>query len=577
MLAPSSLRLRDFSFGVRPPGLLVGTWTLALAAATSLAGEREARACGGCMHPPPGPTEVDSTIVTDHRMVFSISPAQTVLWDQIRYSGKPSDFAWVLPVKPGARIELSHDAWIASLDAATQTVIQGPVASCYSAPPTEYNGSSSGGCFGGSASNGAADFAGSEVDASTTGPAPVQVVSQQVVGPYQAVTVRSSQGEALGDWLRTNGYDVPAAIQPTIDAFSSAGFDFIALRLAPGEGVQAMQPVRVITPGADPSLPLRMVAAGVGANVGLELFVLSEGRYHPQNFPDATIDFTQLKWDPYNHRSNYTDLAAAALVANGGQGWLTESSGPANLYSSGALNPPLATTYGLTCQSVTLPPAPGCGGGGAGGKDAGVYEASIDEASSDEAAAGEAAVDEAAADEAAADDAGVDEAAAGEAGVDEAAVGEASAGESDGSSREADASRTAQDGSAEASLEGGGCASVVVPCDDLTLAMTGIAAGRLWVTRLRADLPAAALSADLILEATADQSSVSNVHSTSVYTDPKYQPCPNSATSSSSSSNGGCACRADDRPHAHYEDVIVGGLGIVAIAGIARRRRPRKA
>ena len=53
------------------------------------------------------------------------------------------------------------------------------------------------------------------------GPPPVQVVSQSVVGPYDTVTVRASQGEALGDWLRANGYAVPAAIQPTIDAFTA--------------------------------------------------------------------------------------------------------------------------------------------------------------------------------------------------------------------------------------------------------------------------------------------------------------------------------------------------------------------
>src|SRR5260370_38900758 len=75
---------------------------------------RDARACGGCFHPPPSPTEVESTVVTDHRMAFSITLAQTVLWDQIRYGGKPSEFAWVLPVKPGSRVELSQDAWIAS-------------------------------------------------------------------------------------------------------------------------------------------------------------------------------------------------------------------------------------------------------------------------------------------------------------------------------------------------------------------------------------------------------------------------------------------------------------------------------
>ncbi|MCA9591627.1 MAG: DUF2330 domain-containing protein, partial [Myxococcales bacterium] len=95
---------------------------------------RDASACGGCFHqaPPPQqpqqpqqPTE-ESSMVSDHRMVFSLSRHQTVLWDQIRYNGDPKEFAWVLPVRPGTRVELSRDEWIASLDATTQPTIRQP-------------------------------------------------------------------------------------------------------------------------------------------------------------------------------------------------------------------------------------------------------------------------------------------------------------------------------------------------------------------------------------------------------------------------------------------------------------------
>jgi MYXO-CTERM domain-containing protein len=483
------------------------------------------------MHPPPGPNEVDGTVVTDHRMVFSISTTQTVLWDQIRYSGNPTDFAWVLPVKPGARIELSQDAWIASLDAATQVVITGPASPCYTSPPREYDGPGNGGC-GGSTANGAG-FAAPSANEDAGASSAVQVVSQQVVGPYDAVTVRSSQGEALGEWLRKNGYDVPAAIQPTIDAFASSGFDFIALRLAPGEGVQAMQPVRVVTDGADPYLPLRMIAAGAGANVGLELWVLSEGRYHPQNFPDATIDLSKLAWNPTTQRSNFRELETAALAANGGRGWVTEFAGPASLYGSNGLNPALYTAYETSCRPVYLPAAPGCGG---------VPEAGP-EAASDAQAATEA----------------------GEAGEQDAGVAET--GTADAGAPEGDAAPPANDA--------GACQGVTIPCDDLDLALAGITNGDLWITRMRANLAQAALSADLILEATASQAPVSNQLTTSIYTDPSYKPtCPSNGATGSSGSNGvGCACRADDSPHAHYEDVIAGGLLLVAGLGIVRRRR----
>src|SRR5450755_3656226 len=143
--------------------------------------ERTAAACGGCFHQP---TVYDRTVVTDHRMAFSISPEQTVLWDQIRYSGDPREFAWVLPVHPGATIELSSDAFFAALDASTQPVVASPA----------YNGGGYGcaltGC-GASASG----------DSASPGAGQVQIISQQVIGPYETVTLRSTDPKALESWL----------------------------------------------------------------------------------------------------------------------------------------------------------------------------------------------------------------------------------------------------------------------------------------------------------------------------------------------------------------------------------------
>ena len=68
-------------------------------------------------------------------------------------------------------------------------------------------------------------------------------------------------------------------IDPIIAAYVNEGFDFLALKLQPGQGVQAMRPVRVTTQGAGLTLPLRMVAAGTGATVGITLWVVADGRY----------------------------------------------------------------------------------------------------------------------------------------------------------------------------------------------------------------------------------------------------------------------------------------------------------
>lgn len=490
----------------------------ALALLSVAAGEPDARACGGCFHGPPPPQQT-VTVINDHRMVFSISQTQTVLWDQIEYTGQASEFAWVLPVKPGARIELSQDSWVASLEASTQTVIQAPVNNCGVQQTQDVGGPSSGGCMGSSASAEAAgaDFGADDAGASGDAGSPVQVITQEVVGPYDSVTVRASQGEALNAWLQANGYDVPPSIQPVIDAFTTEGFDFIALKLAPNEGVQAMQPVRIVSPGADVSLPLRMVAAGVGAHVGLELFVLSEGAYQPQNFPLATIDFSQLVWDPTNVVSNYTTLAANALAANGGKGWLIESSGPANLgggFSQGG-NPSLDAAYQQACVPQTLAPPPNCGDAGA--------SPTTDGGGGDGATEGGSP----------ANDAGTDASA---------------------------------------------CQPTIIACDDLDLAMTGISSGSLWITRMRADLPVAALNTDIVLEASPSQDVVPSFHQTTKYTIPNYNPCSGQNQNNGSSSNsqqpsvGACAM-TDAAPLRSRDLVLLAVAGLGAVLSVRRRRR----
>src|SRR5689334_12687596 len=111
---------------------------VALAAASPLVLPRDAHACGGCYHLP---SLTENTVVTGHRMALSVSKTQTVLWDQIQYDGKPTDFAWVLPVKKGAYVEVSTDAWFEALDAATTVHVTSPPLDCPPAP-----GASGSGC-----------------------------------------------------------------------------------------------------------------------------------------------------------------------------------------------------------------------------------------------------------------------------------------------------------------------------------------------------------------------------------------------------------------------------------------------
>lgn len=288
---------------------------LALAApAATLLPPREALACGGCFAP-----ATETTVVNAHRMVLSVSPVQSVLWDQIQYAGDPSEFAWVLPVKRGATLQVGSDAWFETLDAATSVRITAPSSTCAS------NGA---GC-GALGSSDSASFGGDAF-----GGEQVTVLHRGTVGPYETVTLATDTPGALNKWLDTNGFGVDASTQPVIDAYVEENFDFIALKLQPGRDVKEMTPVRVVMPGANATLPLRMVAAGTGANVAITLFTISEGRLAPEGFKAAAIPHDLLAWDFASQESNYGVLREKALsAADGGRAFLTSYAQQGSLFS----------------------------------------------------------------------------------------------------------------------------------------------------------------------------------------------------------------------------------------------------
>jgi hypothetical protein len=298
--------------------LILCAMAMAAALTSTYALEREASACGGCFGPPPSPTE-SPQVVTDHRMILTIAKEQSTLYDQIRYSGNPSSFAWVLPISGTVEVGLSSDIVFRSLDGVTTTSIVAPPRNC--PPPPNCNSR------GGFGSASASDSSGAVSEAGAPQEPGVVVTKQETVGPYLTVQLKATNANALQEWLAENDFYVPPGdVQNVINQYVTEKFDFLALKLLPGKGVQDMRPVRVTTKGANAVLPLRMVAAGTGAVVGVSLWVLGEGRYEPQNFPSFAFKADDLAWDWNASRSNYTDLRAEKTATSGGRGWETESS-----------------------------------------------------------------------------------------------------------------------------------------------------------------------------------------------------------------------------------------------------------
>ncbi len=300
---------------------LIGLGAIFAVATMGVAAERDAQACGGCFHPPEPPGE-DPSMVTSHRMILSISSKQTTLYDQIKYSGNPKEFAWVLPISGLAKVGLSADIVFSTIGSMTQTSVNPPPMNCPPMPrgcPIAESASDSRGAAGNAPP--------SIMDASAAMDAgSVTVTKEETVGPYETVQLHSSDPAALNTWLEGHGYLIPDDVKPIIFAYVAEHFDFLALKLAPGQGVSSMRPVRVTTPGASPNLPLRMVAAGTGATVGITLWVIGEGRWEPQNFPSFAIAAKDLVWDWKTSSSNMAQLRADRTAASNGRGWEVENS-----------------------------------------------------------------------------------------------------------------------------------------------------------------------------------------------------------------------------------------------------------
>jgi len=434
--------------------------------ATSVLGvyaERDAAACGGCFHPP---TQTAADI-TDERMLLSASTTQSTLYDQIRYAGSPSSFAWVLPIHGTVDVGLSADVLFDSIDVLTATEIVPPEPNC--PPPPNC-------AFGGSASGGAGSSSGGEVAGSAA--PPVTVTKAENVGPYATVQLHSTDSSALANWLAQNGYDIPADVVPLIDQYVAEGFDFLAMKLLPNQGVQAMRPVRVTTPGGSLSLPLRMASVGTGATVGITIWVVSDGRYEPQNFPFFHIEDSALVWDFSTNLSNYTTLRARNEAALGGKGW--------ELESSIVLNQQLITNVILSGGRY-YGGASGIGRGGSGGPSYGGGFGGFPPADATE---------------------------------DYLPVGDPDAG--------ADAApyQSAED----------------VRAADIAALFAGLSGSNVRVTRIRSDIAHAAMTKDFVLQASADQSELSNVRNVTQSVNlvcPVYNNCPSSSGDSSSGGPSG--------------------------------------
>src|SRR5262249_13404428 len=134
-----------------------------------------AAACGGLFH-------ADAyTEQSAERLIFAVDPGKVTLYEQIRYTGSPKEFAWVLPVPAVPTVETAPISLFQELDRTTA--------------PAFYQSS------GPSCNNGAT--------AGAPAQGAVNVYSSGAIGPYSYDVISSNDPQALTTWLTAHQYKVP--------------------------------------------------------------------------------------------------------------------------------------------------------------------------------------------------------------------------------------------------------------------------------------------------------------------------------------------------------------------------------
>ncbi|MBL8679184.1 MAG: DUF2330 domain-containing protein [Myxococcales bacterium] len=259
------------------------------------------------------------TVVSDHRMVLSLSRERTTLWDQFQYAGDPAEFVWLLPIFDDSRVEFATStddflSWVDALTAPSFTVTW---------PLTCINSQGSSVRVDPQRSWPSMSFA-QLSPAFDVGDPDSPRTRSALVGPYEVFLIPAGpRDRSLLAWADTHGVRIEGLARTLVDEYDARGAGYVVARLRPGVGAKRMQPIRITFAGYQPRLPLKMIALGAGDAVTLSLFVLSDGAMRVRGKPEYLLDGTMVPF--VRSTPEYARYVENTVRPTPGA-WLTESS-----------------------------------------------------------------------------------------------------------------------------------------------------------------------------------------------------------------------------------------------------------
>ncbi|WP_437689542.1 DUF2330 domain-containing protein [Sorangium sp. So ce176] len=218
----------------------------------------------------------------EQRVAVAAGPERTTIWTSLRFQGASGPVALVVPVPPLAALDVSSDAWLEALEAATAPRVLPP--------------------------EGVGPYCPGEGGA----PAPFDVTGrlahEATLKPVE-VTVLADV-DAVAQWAASAGLALSPETAAQLGALQ--GVRFAAARFdAPG-GPAVTRTLRVAMGGGAPLLPLSLTRAGEG-DVLVTAWLLGDGRGALSGAAPVTLPPASLTWDASAQRSDYAELRAEVL------------------------------------------------------------------------------------------------------------------------------------------------------------------------------------------------------------------------------------------------------------------------
>jgi hypothetical protein len=125
----------------------------------------------------------------------------------------------------------------------------------------------------------------------------VSVISEQLVGIYEAMVLQASDRSSFVDWLTHNGYVWPKELEPVFDHYVRAGWFFVAMRVNRNVAAESrfdgpIQPVGVRFAQEQIVMPMKLTSLTPGG-VDFIYYLVTDSPVRARNIPEEYRQFSQ--------------------------------------------------------------------------------------------------------------------------------------------------------------------------------------------------------------------------------------------------------------------------------------------